>query len=62
MWDLMIPILLSREDLEPDCINTDVTLGDLAPPLTLSKAGKRRGHMIVCDGYHRYCAVKHIMK
>lgn len=62
MWNSMIPILLSRRDLEPDCINTDVTLGYLAPTLTLSEVGLGRDDIIVCDGYHRYCAVKQITK
>lgn len=55
-------ISMDIDDIDPTCINRDITKGRRAPDLSLTMLGTAPGKVLVmCGGYHRYVAVCRIM-
>lgn len=62
-WEATIKVLLKIDDIDPQYINRDITMGRSAPELRLTYSERLAGKVLVtCGGYHRYMAVCQILK
>lgn len=59
--DCMIPIILSRDDVSPTCINLQLLKSQDLRGLVLSAKGLLRTKLTACGGNHRFHAVKRLM-
>lgn len=60
--DSMIRVLMKMSDIDPNCINLDITKGPRAPLLKLTASGKKEGKkLIACGGNHRLAAVHRLI-
>jgi hypothetical protein len=53
----MIPIIISRTDVDPGCLSMDIQAVSTSPLLKLSESGRQKVSLQVAGGQHRYKAV-----
>jgi hypothetical protein len=54
----MIPIIISRSDVDPACLNMEIQAVSTSPMLKLSESGRHKVSLGIAGGQHRYHAIK----